>query len=64
MAEPEMVAASKIYGFLQNMRDSSKTEEDKLAETMRVSSEALGQVRDEQEFADKWLGLSFCQILR
>lgn len=46
------------------MRDSSKREEDELSETMRVSSEALGQVRDEQKFVDKRLGLSFCRILR
>lgn len=45
--------------ILQNMRNSSKTGEDELTEIMRVSSEALGQVREEQEFTESGLVYTF-----
>lgn len=52
--------------FLQNKKDASKTEKEEmiLADTVRVSSEVMGQVRERQEFANRWLGLSLCQILK
>lgn len=55
-----------LWFFLQSKKDISQTEEEEmiLAETTRVNSEAFSDVRDGQEFADRWLDLSWCQILR
>ena len=53
-------------GRKEKSHENNRAEKEEmiLADAVRVSSEVMGQVRERQEFANQWLSLSLCQILK